>query len=44
MWAGEERVGPVTVELSGDTYAGLVVCSHSDEVVETAVFRKVSVK
>jgi TolB protein len=34
-------VGTVTVELKGDLYAGLVVCSHDSTTEETAVFSNV---
>lgn len=34
-------VGTITVELKGDVYAGLAVCSHDSTVLETAVFSNV---
>ena len=34
-------VGTISIELRGDLYAGLVVCSHDSTVLETAVFSNV---
>lgn len=39
-----QPTGPVTVEMSGDVYVGLAVCSHDAQVLETAVFTNVKVE
>jgi|SRR5581483_10673315 len=42
--SGEEwkTTGPVTVVLHDPVYVGLAVCSHNADVLETAIFSKVS--
>src|SRR5712671_2107677 len=49
MFVGEpgqplDRAGPATVVLHDPVYAGMAVCSHNPDVVETAVFSNVSVQ
>lgn len=39
-----EKVGSVTVAINAPAYAGLAVCSHDAEVVETAVFSRVKIQ
>jgi TolB protein len=39
-----EVAAPVTVKLSDPVYAGLVVCSHDETVLETAIFTNVSIE
>ena len=36
--------GPITIDLKGETYIGLGVCSHDASVLETAVFSNVVVE
>jgi Tol biopolymer transport system component len=39
-----EVVGPVTVAMTDPVYAGLAVCSHDPNVLETAVFSNVKIE
>ena len=39
-----ELSGPVTIELKGPVYVGLGVCSHDANVLETAIFSRVSLR
>lgn len=44
MTAGDSTSAPVTVILQDPVYVGLAVCSHDANVLETAVFSRVSVQ
>lgn len=41
---GEAMTGPVVVSMQDPVYLGLAVCSHSADVLETAVFSNVQMK
>ena len=43
-WAGDARVGPVTVALKDAVYVGLAVCSHEADTAESAVFSNVQIE
>lgn len=43
MYAGDTASGPQVVEMSGPVYAGIGVCAHDANALETAVFTNVRV-